>query len=71
MDEIYIEVVNVEEHEDGSATYTFDMNEPAKKFFIKEGIMSVLMKSVKNVMEENDEKDSCCGTNCTNVGCRC
>jgi len=67
MEEIIIDVESYEEQEDGSAIVTLNLNEAGVNLLVQEGFISILRKQ----MEDLDEKDSCCGTNCTNVGCRC
>lgn len=64
MSDIYIDVVNIVENEDGSAIYTFEMNEAAQNVLIKEGLISILRKEME---ETQDEKNPCCGTCCTDV----
>ena len=66
--EFYVEVVEIRELEDGSAELVVEMNDAAKEFFVKEGLLSVLMKSVNETLEESsDEKKCCSGTCCSDV----
>lgn len=54
MEKIYIDVVDIVENEDGSATYTIETNEAARDLLIREGLMSILRKH----MEECDGTDN-------------
>jgi hypothetical protein len=47
-----IDVQEVQEHEDGSATVVFDCNEEARKLLINEGLLSLLTKAVDKHNEE-------------------
>jgi len=67
MDEIYIEVVNYEEQEDGSALITLDLNEPARTMLIGEGLKAIIMDHINNMEEFKDEKGSCGGACCSHV----
>ena len=44
-----VDVLSVEENEDGSATLTVDMGPAASRFFIERGLVTVLMDAVKNL----------------------
>ncbi len=71
MEEFYMDVVGVVENEDGSATVTMKLNEPAKMFFIQQGFNAIMKEAVKNTLEGSDnEKGTCCGASCSNVGCK-
>lgn len=50
-----VNVLSVEENEDGSATLTVDMSPAASRFFIERGLVTVLMDAVKNL--EKSETD--------------
>jgi hypothetical protein len=47
-----IEVINLKEHEDGSATIEWDVDEEAKRFLIEYAIMDILTKEVKEMTTE-------------------
>jgi ribosome biogenesis SPOUT family RNA methylase Rps3 len=47
-----IEVQEVTEHEDGSATVVFDCDDESKKALINEGLLSLLTKAVDKDNEE-------------------
>jgi len=47
-----IDVQEVIEHEDGSATIVFDCNDEAKKALINEGLLSLLEKAIDKHNEE-------------------
>jgi hypothetical protein len=47
-----IDIQEVKEHEDGSATVVFDCNEEARKLLIHEGLLSLLTKAVDKHNEE-------------------
>ena len=49
-----IEVQEVTEHEDGSATVVFDCDDESKKALINEGLLSLLTKAVDTDNEEYD-----------------
>ncbi len=49
-----IEVQEVTEHEDGSATVVFDCDDESKKALINEGLLSLLTKAVDKDNEEYD-----------------
>jgi len=50
-----VDVLSVEENEDGSATLTVDMSPVAAQYFIERGLVTVLMDAVKNL--EKPETD--------------
>lgn len=50
-----VDVLAVEENDDGSATLTVDMSPAASRFFIERGLVTVLMDAVKNL--EKPETD--------------
>ena len=66
MDEIHIDVLDYEEHEDGSATVTMELNEKARELFIQMGFNAILKDAIQN-LEGFDEKDTCCGACRSNV----
>ena len=49
-----IEVQEVTEHEDGSATVVFDCDDESKKALINEGLLSLLTKAVDKGNEDYD-----------------
>jgi len=49
-----IEVQEVTEHEDGSATVVFDCDDESKKALINEGLLFLLTKAVDKDNEEYD-----------------
>ena len=49
-----IEVQEVTEHEDGSATVVFDCDDESKKSLINEGLLFLLTKAVDKDNEEYD-----------------
>ena len=73
-----IDVQEVKEHEDGSATVVFDCNEEARKLLINEGLLSLLTKAVDKFNEEyewntegkelTDERDDDTNTKATRKG---
>ena len=55
-----IEVVSVNENEDGSMSVTFDMDQESVIAFAKIGLLKVLIDSVKDVLgEEVDDNVGC------------
>ncbi len=66
MDEIHIDVLDYEENDDGSAIVTMELNEKARELLIQIGFNAILKDAIKNV-EGFDEKDACCGANCSDV----
>ena len=57
-----IDIQEVTEHEDGSATVVFDCDDEARKALINEGLISLLEKAVSKQNEEynwtkGEEKD--------------
>ena len=50
-----VDVLSVEENEDGSATLTVDMSPVAAQYFIERGLVTVLMDAIKNL--EKSETD--------------
>lgn len=68
MMEPIIEVIDCLENEDGSADVIVRLNEEGKELLIQEGLVSIISKYIKKVMEDNEvEKNACCGTCCSNV----
>jgi hypothetical protein len=51
-----IEVVSIEENQDGSALVVFDMDQEAKECFIRIGIIKSLMDGLNSAKELNTEK---------------
>lgn len=51
--EYHLAVENVVEHEDGSATYTFDMSNDTRDMFVNDGIRLVLMCAVADISVED------------------
>jgi hypothetical protein len=51
----YINVELVKEHEDGSATFTFDLDPETSKFFLLYGIRTALENGIKAGKEWADE----------------
>jgi len=47
-----IDIQNLVEHEDGSATVTFECDDEAKKALINEGLISLLEKAISEHHEE-------------------
>lgn len=60
-----IEVVNVVEHEDGSATYSIEMSEEEKEIFAKAGIrfsiilagFNITENELFNILKEREENE--------------
>lgn len=50
--EYHLAVDKVVEHEDGSATYSFDMSEGTREMFVEDGIKLVLMCAVAGISVE-------------------
>jgi hypothetical protein len=48
-----IVVTEVVEHEDGSATITFDVSDDAKQALINEGLTALLEKAVKEGLSDD------------------
>jgi len=53
MDKHYLVVEKVVEHEDGSATYTFDMSNDTRDMFVSEGVRLILMCAVAGISVED------------------
>ena len=49
-----IEVVSMEEHEDGSATLQVDMDEETKDLLINVGFETLIRKALENEIRSND-----------------
>jgi hypothetical protein len=53
-----MEVVLVKEHEDGSATYKFDMNDEERNSLLTLGIITALKKGIEDAKKYVDEMES-------------
>ena len=53
MTKHYLAVEKVVEHEDGSATYTFDMSNDTRDMFVSEGVRLILMCAVAEISVED------------------
>ena len=53
MNKHYLAVEKVVEHEDGSATYTFDMSNDTRDMFVSEGVRLILMCAVAKISVED------------------
>jgi len=53
MNKHYLAVEKVVEHEDGSATYTFDMSNDTLDMFVSEGVRLILMCAVAEISVED------------------
>ena len=53
MDKHYLAVEKVVEHEDGSATYTFDMSNDTRDMFVDEGVRLILMCAAAGISVED------------------
>jgi hypothetical protein len=49
----YLVVEKVTEHEDGSATYTFDMSDDTRGMFIEDGVKLMLMCAAAEISVED------------------
>ena len=49
-----LEVVSMEEHEDGSATLQVDMDEETKDLLINVGFETLIRKALENEIRSND-----------------
>jgi hypothetical protein len=49
-----IEVVSMEEHEDGSATLQVDMDEETKEYLINLGFETLIRKAMEHETSSND-----------------
>ena len=59
MKEHYIHVESIQDHEDGSATISFEVGIEALKLFASIGIQQVLLESAKGVIDgRSDTKGS-------------
>jgi hypothetical protein len=56
-DDAIIEVVDVEDQEDGSAIVTIDMNDKGRDLLIQEGFISILKKHMEEPIDEDDTCD--------------
>ena len=52
----YIEILETKEHEDGSATFTFEMDHETTITFAKIGLLKVLTDEAKRVLDEDEAK---------------
>ncbi len=48
----YIDIKEITEHEDGSATFLFDLNEEAKETLLQYAITDILKKAAQRVAKE-------------------
>ena len=53
-----MEVVLIKEHEDGSATYKFDMNDEERNSLLTLGIITALERGIKDAEKYVDEMES-------------
>ena len=53
MEIMTIKVINIIEHEDGSATYELDMSEEAQRLLIEKGFITLLEEMIDNSTAEN------------------
>lgn len=68
-EEIFIEVEDIIEEEDGGAVIILNLNEPARDFLIGEGIRSILTNKISNMEGLVDEKVTANRTCCSDVCC--
>ena len=52
-DDLYIEVLDIKELEDGSAILTIDMSRKAVEIFAKVGILTTLKEELSKISREN------------------
>jgi ribosome biogenesis SPOUT family RNA methylase Rps3 len=55
MDKFEMTVKDIVEHEDGSATVTFDFDVETTKFLIQHALLDIIKKSVEATKEEQQE----------------
>ena len=53
-----MEVVLIKEHEDGSATYKFDMNDEERNSLLTLGIITALERGIKDAEKYVDKMES-------------
>jgi hypothetical protein len=53
MDKHYLVVEKAVEHEDGSATYTFDMSNDTRDMFVSDGVRLTLMCAAAEISVED------------------
>jgi len=53
-----MEVTLLKEHEDGSATYTFNMSEEERNSLLTHGIMTALKQGIEDAKEYLGEQES-------------
>lgn len=51
-----IEVTQVVENEDGSATITFDMDDTAKQALLQHALLDIFKKAAQRTIDEQDHK---------------
>ena len=47
MDDTILKVIDIEEHQDGSAKVTFEFSDKTRQMLISEGLLSILQKAVE------------------------
>lgn len=52
-----MQIVEIKDHDDGSATVTFDMSPELLKFFAEIGIRKVIMDSVTNTVQNGSDHE--------------
>lgn len=52
-----MQIVDIKDHDDGSATVTFDMSSELLRFFAEIGIRKVIMDSVANTLQGKVEHE--------------
>jgi hypothetical protein len=52
-----MQIVEIKDHDDGSATVTFDMSPELLKFFAEIGIRKVIMDSVANTIQNGSDHE--------------
>jgi hypothetical protein len=70
MSETYIKIIDIKDQEDGSAIFTLEMDDETRDLLIGFAVNSILKEAVQK-MEGANEKGTCCGASCSNVGHKC
>lgn len=52
-----MQIVEIKDNDDGSATVTFDMSPAFLKFFAEVGILKVIMDSVANTVQNGNDHE--------------